>query len=139
MLQIKNIHKFFGEQKVLQGLEMVIEEGKIYTMVGGNGTGKTTLFNLITGFLEADKGEIWYKDKRLDKLSPVEINKKGITRTFQDLRIVNQLTVRENILLSFKHNPGEKVLNSLLPGKTFQKEYSKFSEQANHLHQIIAF
>ena len=67
MLKIKNIHKSFGEQKVLQGLNMFIEQGKIYTMVGGNGTGKTTLFNLITGFLQPDNGEIWYNNKRLDK------------------------------------------------------------------------
>ena len=66
MLKIKNIHKSFGEQKVLQGLNMSIEEGKIYTMVGGNGTGKITLFNLITGFLKPNKGEIWYNNKRLD-------------------------------------------------------------------------
>lgn len=66
MLEIKNIYKSFGEQKVLQGLNMYIEEGKIYTMVGGNGTGKTTLFNLITGFLQPNKGEIWYNNKRLD-------------------------------------------------------------------------
>ncbi|MEA3445312.1 MAG: ATP-binding cassette domain-containing protein [Bacteroidota bacterium] len=98
MLEIKNIYKSFGEQKVLQGLNMSIEQGKIYTMVGGNGTGKTTLFNLITGFLKPDKGEIWLNNKRLDKHSPVAINSKGITRTFQDLRIINQLTVKEAYL-----------------------------------------
>ena len=109
MLKITNIHKSFGEQKVLQGLSMEIEQGKIYTMVGGNGTGKTTLLNLITGFLEPDRGEIWFNNKRLDNHSPVCINSKGITRTFQDLRIINQLTVKENILLSFKNNPGENI------------------------------
>ena len=133
MLEIKNIYKSFGEQKVLQGLNMSIEQGKIYTMVGGNGTGKTTLFNLITGFLQPDKGEIWYNKKRLDKHSPVSINSKGITRTFQDLRIINQLTVKENILLSFKNNPGEKILNSLLPTCIFQKQYDKFTEKTEQI------
>jgi ABC-type branched-subunit amino acid transport system ATPase component len=133
MLEIKNIYKSFGEQKVLQGLNMSIEQGKIYTMVGGNGTGKTTLFNLITGFLQPDKGEIWYNNKRLDKHSPVSINAKGITRTFQDLRIINQLTVKENILLSFKKNPGEKIFNSFLPNRTFKKQYSDFSKKADYI------
>lgn len=133
MLEIKNIHKSFGEQKVLQGLNMSIEEGKIYTMVGGNGTGKTTLFNLITGFLQADKGKIWYNNKRLDNRSPVAINLKGITRTFQDLRIINQLTVKENILLSFKNNPGEKIFNSLLPTRIFQKQYDEFTEKTKQI------
>lgn len=133
MLEIKNIHKSFGEQKVLQGLNMSIEQGKICTIIGGNGTGKTTLFNLITGFLQADRGEIWYNNMRLDKHSPVSINTKGITRTFQDLRIINQLTVKENILLSFKNNPGEKILNSLFPSIIFQKQYDKFTEKTEKI------
>lgn len=133
MLEIKNIYKSFGEQKVLQGLSMTIEPGKIYTMVGGNGTGKTTLFNLITGFLKPDQGEIWYNKRRLDNCSPVVINTKGITRTFQDLRIINQLTVKENILLSFKNNPGEKILNFFLPSGIFKKQYAKFLERAEQI------
>ena len=133
MLEIKNIYKSFGEQKVLQGLNMSFEHGKIYTIVGGNGTGKTTLFNLITGFLQPDKGEIWLNNKRLDNDSPVSINSKGITRTFQDLRIINQLTVKENIRLSFKNNPGEKILNSLLPTSIFQKQYDELERKADHI------
>ena len=137
MLEIKNIYKSFGEQNVLHGLNMSIEKGKIYTVVGGNGTGKTTLFNLITGLLQPDKGEIWLNNKRLDRHSPVSINAKGITRTFQDLRIINQLTVKENILLSFKNNPGEKVMNSLLPTKVFKKQYAGFSEKANRILEKV--
>lgn len=142
MLKIKNIYKSFGEQKVLHGLDMTIEQGKIYTMIGGNGTGKTTLFNLITGFIQPDSGEIWLNNKRLDKHSPVTINAKGITRTFQDLRIINQLTVKENILLSFKNNPGERILNSLLPTRIFQKQYDEFAKKTEkilkqvHLEQV---
>lgn len=137
MLQIKNIYKSFGEQKVLQGLNMSFEQGKIYTIVGGNGTGKSTLFNLITGFLRPDKGEILYQNKRLDKRSPVFINSRGITRTFQDLRIINQLTVKENILLSFKNNPGEKVLSSVLPSRIFRRQYILFEEKAQQLIEKI--
>ena len=133
MLEIKNIYKSFGEQKVLQGLSMEFEKGKIHTLIGGNGTGKTTLFNLITGFLKPDSGEIKLNGKRIDNHSPVSINAKGITRTFQDLRIINQLTVRENILLSFKNNPGEKILNSILPSKVFKKQYNLFSNKADSI------
>ncbi len=137
MLEIRNIYKSFGEQKVLQGLNMFFETGKIHTIIGGNGAGKTTLFNLITGFLDPDKGEIILDDLRLDHHSPVTINKKGITRTFQDLRIINSLSVRENILLSFKDNPGEKVLNAFLPERFFKKEYAKFEEQTGKILERI--
>ncbi len=137
MLEIKNIHKSFGEQKVLRGLNMSIEQGKIYTIIGGNGTGKTTLFNLITGFIQPDNGEIWLNNKRLDKLSPIAINSKGVTRTFQDLRIINQLAVKENILLSFKKNPGERILNSLLPSNIFQKQYDEFTEKTEQILEKV--
>ena len=133
MLEVKNIYKSFGEQKVLQGLNMSIDEGNIYTIVGGNGTGKTTLFNLITGFIKPESGEIWFDNKRIDNHSPVKINSKGITRTFQDLRIINQLTVKENILLSFKNNPGEKILNSFFPTNKFKKQYLEFSGKAENV------
>ncbi len=116
---------------------MSIEHGKIFTMIGGNGTGKTTLFNLITGFIQPDNGEIWLNNKRLDKHSPVKINAKGITRTFQDVRIINQLTVKENILLSFKNNPGEKIFNSLLPTRIFQKQYDEFIEKAEQILEKV--
>jgi len=130
VLEIKDIYKSFGEQKVLRGLDMSVDKGKIYTIIGGNGAGKTTLFNLITGFLRPDKGEITYKGKCLDHNSPVSINAKGITRTFQDLRIINQLTVKENLLLSFKNNPGEKILNAFLPSSVFKKQYRQLNEKA---------
>ncbi len=122
---------------MLQGLDMSVEKGKIYTIVGGNGTGKTTLFNLITGFLRPDKGEIRLNGKRLDRYSPVSINAKGITRTFQDLRIITQLSVKENVLLSFKNNPGEKILNSFLPSGIFKKQYDVFLESVEMILQKI--
>jgi ABC-type branched-subunit amino acid transport system ATPase component len=137
LLEIANIYKSFGKQQVLRGLSMTLEAGKIHTIIGGNGTGKTVLFNIITGFLEADKGEIRLNDKRIDNKGPVAINSKGITRTFQDLRIINQLTVKENILLSFKNNPGENILNSLLPAKVFKNQYSAFNQRAEEILETV--
>jgi len=137
MLEIKNIHKSFGEQKVLRGLSLSVPKGQIHTLVGGNGTGKTTLFNLITGFLRPDCGSINFNHHPLNNISPVKINKKGITRTFQDLRIITQLTVKENILLSFKNNPGEKLFNAFLPQRIFRNEYQVFSDQAEEIIHTV--
>lgn len=133
MLRVNNISKSFGEQKVLWDLSMQFDKGLIYTIVGSNGTGKTTLFNLITGFLNPDRGEITLNKHSLINLSPVKINSKGITRTFQDLRLINSLSVKENILLAFKNNPGEKVYNAILPSDFFQKKYLKFSKIADEI------
>ena len=133
LLEIQNISKSFGENNVLRGIDMSFEKGQIYTLVGGNGTGKTTLFNLITGFLRPDQGKIIYDSKEIQKSVPVAINHYGITRTFQDLRIINQLTVKENVLLSFKNNPGEQILQAIIPQRIFQGQYDELEEKARQI------
>ena len=138
ILEINNISKSFGENRVLQDINLNLQKGEICTLIGGNGTGKTTLFNLITGFIRPEQGTINYNGNVLSKQNPVIINQLGITRTFQDLRIINNLTVKENILLSFKNNHGEKLINSLLPQSFLKEHYQKFSEEAdrnlNNIH-----
>lgn len=131
ILRLENITKSFGENHILNGINLSFEKDRIYTLVGGNGTGKTTLFNLITGFIRPDSGKIIYDSKEIQNCNPFSINNCGITRTFQDLRIINQLTVKENILLSFKNNPGEKIWNALLPASYFKNQYSDFDRKAD--------
>jgi ABC-type branched-subunit amino acid transport system ATPase component len=137
MLHIDNVYKSFGKQHVLQGVTMLINSGEIHTLIGGNGSGKTTLFNLITGFIKPNQGEISLNQKSLHHESPVAINQKGITRTFQDLRIIKQLSVKDNILLSFKNNPGEKLSNAFLPSRIFQKQYQELDDKANIILEKI--
>jgi branched-chain amino acid transport system ATP-binding protein len=126
MLKIKDIYKSFGEQRVLNGVSFDLEKGKVYTLVGGNGSGKTTLFNIITGFLKPDSGIIEFKGKVLNHTSAVEINKLGIARTFQDLRIIRNITVRDNILLALNRNHSSSVFNEF---RNFnKKDYLKVDE-----------
>lgn len=122
MLKIKHIHKSFGEQHVLNGVSFDLEEGKVYTLVGGNGSGKTTLFNIITGFLRPDSGIIEFKNQILNYKSPVTVNKLGITRTFQDLRIIKSISVGENILLALNRNNSTNIF----------REFKKFSKEDYH-------
>ena len=142
LLELNNISKSFGENHLLNDVNIHFERGNIYTLVGGNGAGKTTLFNLITGFIRPDSGRIIFNSRGIQNSSPVAINEKGITRTFQDLRLITQLTVRENLLLSFKNNPGEKICNAILPQCFFAKQYRNFEEKAEtiltriHLQEV---
>ncbi len=69
ILKLENIKKAFGENHVLKGATLSFGKGKIYTLIGGNDTGKTTLFNLITGFLKPDKGAITFNSKQIHKLN----------------------------------------------------------------------
>lgn len=133
MLELINIQKSFGEREILSGINLKLEEGNIYTLMGANGAGKTTLFNIITNFLKADEGTILFNGKRIDNLSPVAINSLGITRTFQNLRLIGELSVKENILLAFKGNKGEKIWNALLPGIFLKNDNTYFEQKANEI------
>lgn len=133
MLELKNIHKSFGEREILSGINLTLEKGNVYTLMGANGSGKTTLFNIITNFLKADQGTILFKGKRIDHLSPVAINSLGITRTFQNLRLIEGLSVKENILLAFKGNKGERIWNALLPGIFLKNDNAYFEQRADEI------
>lgn len=137
MLELLNIHKTFGENHVLNGVNFIFEPGKIYTIIGGNGTGKSTIFNLISGFLRPDIGEIIYNKRKIQSKSSIIINHLGITRTFQDLRLIHNLSVKENILLAFKDNPGEKIFNAILPSCLYRKKSFEFSKRADKILEKI--
>jgi len=102
MLILKNIHKSFGDVRVLNGVNLHLEKGLVYTLKGGNGSGKTTLINIISGFLAPTQGIVEFKGKKIAKFAPYNINRMGIGRTFQDLRLATQMTVYENILLALE-------------------------------------
>jgi branched-chain amino acid transport system ATP-binding protein len=105
MLELSNIYKSFGDVRVLNGVNLRLERGCVYTLKGGNGSGKTTLINIISGFLKPTTGIVELKRKRIAKFAPYQVNRLGIGRTFQDLRLAMQMTVYENILLALEKNP----------------------------------
>ena len=102
ILSIENISKSFGERKLFENLSIKLDEGKIYTLMGSNGSGKTTLFNIITGFVKIDTGSIIYNGLVINKKSPTYINRIGISRTFQDLRLIKGISVKENVLMALE-------------------------------------
>lgn len=85
--------------------------------MGSNGAGKTTLFNLITGFIKPQSGNILFSGSNITNQQPYKINQKGISRTFQDLRLITKLTVKENIILAMQYNSTDNWLNAMLPEK----------------------
>ena len=116
LLELKNItFGFIKDKPLLKELSMSLEKGKIYALMGGNGSGKTTLFNMITGFLTCPEGSIYFDGKNITNKQPHLINRFGIGRTFQDLRIIRNLTVRENIIISMQNNPSDNILKAIMP------------------------
>ena len=102
MLEIQNLYKSFDDVHVLNKVNLHLEKGLVYTLKGGNGSGKSTLFNIISGFLSPTKGIIYFKGEKITQFAPYKINRLGIGRTFQDLRLATQMTVNENVLLALE-------------------------------------
>ncbi len=129
-IKIKHIEKSFGENQILKDVSFELEQGKVYVLMGTNGSGKTTLFNILTGFLKTDKGSVvWNNENLLNKESYL-INEIGISRTFQDLRLIEELTVKENVLLSFKNQEGEKWWKALLTKNGYSIEQTENNKKA---------
>lgn len=97
-LDIQNLKKHFGGIKAVDGCTFQVPRGKISGLIGPNGSGKTTTFNLLTGVLQADSGSVFYREEDLMGLRPYEIFNRGISRTFQITRIYREMTVFENML-----------------------------------------
>jgi len=105
-LRLEHINFSFSKSKrILNDVDLILEHGKIYSLIGANGSGKSTLFNLISGFYKPQSGNIFFKEQNISGHQPYVINLKGIGRTFQDLRIITKLSVKENIILAMKNNP----------------------------------
>ncbi|MYA96363.1 MAG: ABC transporter ATP-binding protein [Nitrospinae bacterium] len=97
-LDIQHLKKYFGGIKAVDGCTFQVPRGQISGLIGPNGAGKTTTFNLLTGVLEADSGEVIYNGENIVGLKPYEIFNRGISRTFQITRIYREMTVFENML-----------------------------------------
>ena len=122
-LNIKSVNKKFDGTVALDDFSLEIPQNSITGIIGPNGAGKTTLFNVITGFLPLDSGKIIYNGKNLSRMPSYKIARRGIVRTFQQLRLINRMTVQDNILLSFQNQAGESLKNTfLLPGRVREQE-----------------
>ncbi len=101
-LELSELYKSFGGNQVINGVTLEIEDRKVTSLVGPNGAGKTTLFNIVTGFIAADRGTIRFAGRNLGGLSPQAVKRRGLVRTFQNLRLFLDMTVRENVLVALE-------------------------------------
>lgn len=100
MLKIKNLTKNFGGIKAVDDCSFEIKKGEITALIGPNGSGKTTIFNLISGIIKPDQGGIFLNNQNIINYSVDQISNLGISRLFQQPRLFKNLTVKENLLLA---------------------------------------
>ena len=96
-LELKDVRKNFGKTEIIRGVDLTVQAGERVAIIGPNGAGKSTLFNLISGRFEPSSGEIWLGKNRIDGKKPFEINRLGLSRSFQITNIFPKLSVFENL------------------------------------------
>lgn len=96
-LELRNLHKSFGKTKIIRGVDLAVRPGERVAIIGPNGAGKSTLFNLISGAFAPTSGEILLHGARIDGKQPYEINRMGLSRSFQITNIFHNLSVFENL------------------------------------------
>ncbi len=133
MLQLNGVTKRFGGLTAVQDVNLVVHQNEIVSVIGPNGAGKTTVFNLITGIYRPTSGEILLEDKSVVGLNPDQIVTRGITRTFQNIRLFNNMTVLENVLVGEHTQLKAGLLGSLFRPPRVVNEESEGRKRAIEL------
>lgn len=137
LLEIKNMTKTFGGLKAISDVTFSLEKGRIVSIIGPNGAGKTTFFNTLTGIYKPDGGTILFNGKSLVGLSPDKIAARGIARTFQNIRLFQEMTVVENILVGMHVKLKQTSLQTLFRLSFYKKEESEGEKEAVRLMKYV--
>ena len=137
MLNVKGLSISFGGLKAVNNFAINIEKGQLYGLIGPNGAGKTTIFNLLTGVYKPDTGTILLDGQNLTGKSTTDINKAGIARTFQNIRLFKELSVIDNIKVGLHESMKYNLASSLIRLPNYWKEEKKCTERAFELLDIF--
>jgi branched-chain amino acid transport system ATP-binding protein len=136
VLELKGLGLSFGGLKVLDSLDLAAGEGEIVSIIGPNGAGKTTVFNLISGIYRPDAGDVLLDGESVAGLSPTAINRRGIARTFQSLRLFLNMTVEENVMAATYGRTSARMWQSALRTPKARREEREVRELA---HELLGF
>lgn len=137
LLEVKNISINFAGLKVLSGVDFSLEDQEILGVIGPNGAGKTTLFNLITGLYKPSGGAIEFLGEPLSGLPPDRVTEKGITRTFQNIRLFGNQSVLENVLVGMHCRIEEPLLFSIFKTGKVRSAERDARENASELLDMM--
>src|SRR5712664_2254606 len=127
----------FGGLVAVNALDMSVQRGQIYGLIGPNGAGKTTVFNLLTGVYKPTSGEIYFQGKRIDGLRSYEISRRGVSRTFQNIRLFPSMSVLENVMTACHRHARQTLLDAVLRLPRFERDEREHRDFAIELLEIF--
>jgi branched-chain amino acid transport system ATP-binding protein len=136
-LKVKDLTMRFGGITAIENLDFEVEEGSVTSLIGPNGAGKTSVFNCITGFYKATSGEILFEDKSLIDIKPFKITRRGIIRTFQNVRLFKNMTVLENVMSGVHSVTKQSILGALLRHPAQRREEKEILKNAEHYLEYV--
>ena len=136
VLETKNLGISFGGLKAVQDVNLKIKKGQIYGLIGPNGAGKTTVFNLLTGVYKPTTGTFYLDGEDLTGKTQEKINHKGIARTFQNIRLFNNMSVIRNVLVGL-HNQPEFKCNPFISMIKLPKHYDTEVRMRDKAKEIL--
>jgi branched-chain amino acid transport system ATP-binding protein len=139
VLKTENLGISFGGLKAVEGLNLEIKKGQLYGLVGPNGAGKTTVFNMITGVYKPTTGKFWLAGEDLTGKTQETINHKGIARTFQNIRLFNNMTVIRNVMVGLHNDPQFKcgIFSSIFRLPKHFKAEKAMRERAKEILNVV--
>lgn len=137
LLEVKNLGISFGGLRAVDDFEISIKKGQLYGLIGPNGAGKTTIFNLLTGVYKPSEGVILLEGGNIAGLKTIEINKAGIARTFQNIRLFKELSVLDNVKAGLHNHYKYSTLEGILRLPNYFKTEKAMNEKAMELLKVF--
>ena len=137
LLEVKNLGISFGGLKAVNNFSVNIEKGQLYGLIGPNGAGKTTIFNLLTGVYKPDEGTVLLDGVNITGKKIIDINKEGIARTFQNIRLFKEMTVLDNVKVGLHNQHKYSTLEGILRLPRFHKVEKEMNEKAEQLLDVL--
>jgi branched-chain amino acid transport system ATP-binding protein len=116
LLKVTDLKKAYGAIQAVGGVSFEVRPGEIFGVIGPNGSGKTTMFNSVLGQITPDAGRIELNGRDITNLSPLELNRRGVGRTFQTLQVFGKMTVRDNLIVAAQEHQGSMFSRMFAPG-----------------------
>ena len=137
LLELKQLCRHFGGLKAVHMVDLVVNENALNGLIGPNGSGKTTIFNVITGIYKPTDGHVVFDGQNINGLAPFVINQMGIARTFQNIRLFPNLTVLDNVRIAYHPHSGYGMADAILHNNHFEKMEQKLTEKAQEFLSVF--